>query len=73
MRDATAHNATICPDSRRHSGDIGALDQAFQRIREQYIACLEGFRASGRDPVVHLKLTIDRPPEKPRARLDQSA
>ena len=68
MRDATALDAIIRPDCRKNRGDNGALDEAFRRIRAEYLACLEGWRAAGKDPVLHVKLTIERPPEPPRAR-----
>ncbi len=68
MRDAVALDAIIRPDCRTSRGDEGALDEAFQRIRAEYLACLRGWRESGKDPVFHVKLTVDRPPEAPRVR-----
>lgn len=64
MHDATAIKATICPDSRFRNGDEGALDAAFESIRAEYLASLARWRASGIAPVFHVKLTIDRVPER---------
>ena len=61
MHDAIAFDAIICPDNRHRQGDVGALDEAFDRIRAEYHESLAGWRASGIDPVFHVKLTIERP------------
>lgn len=61
MHDATAFDAIIRPDCRNRRGDEGALDDAFDRIRAEYLDCLAGWRASGQDPVFHVKLSIERP------------
>lgn len=64
MRDATALKATICPEARIRCGDEGALDVAFAKIRVEYLSSLAQWRASGIAPVFHVKLTIDRVPER---------
>lgn len=64
MRDAIAFKATICPDTRTRCGDEGALDAAFAKIRAEYLDSLARWRASGIAPVFHVKLTIDRVPER---------
>ena len=73
MRDAIALDAIIRPDCRNRRGDEVALDEAFERIRAEYLACLRDWRASGKDPVFHVKLTVDRPPEAPRVRAHNQA
>ncbi len=39
MRQITAVHSIITPICRENRGTLGALEEAFRRIREEYIAC----------------------------------
>ena len=55
-----ALHAVITDQCRENRGDAGALDEAFDRIRQQYERSVKGWRGT---PGVkfHVLLTVERP------------
>lgn len=53
--------AFITPDCRANRGDAGAWDEAVARLRAEYDAVLDGWRAYGTQPTLNLVLTMERP------------
>ncbi len=56
-----AHHAVISHACRQLRTDGGAFDLAVSRCRVQYEKALEGWRKQGKEPTIHLVLTVERP------------
>ncbi len=55
-----AKHAIISDDCRTNRTDAGALDEAFDRVREEYFRCAAGWPI-GKGAKFHIALTIERP------------
>lgn len=59
MGNITAQHAVITPTCRANKTDMGAFDEAVERLRRQYLQSVEGW---GDAANYHLKLELERLP-----------
>ena len=54
-----AKHAIVTPICRQNRTAVGALDEAIQRLRQEYLACTQVLE--NQDAVYHFVLTVERP------------
>ena len=58
----TARHAVVSDQCRDIHGDLGAFDEAVERLRETYVECLLGWKRQNIAGVkYHLVLSVERP------------
>lgn len=56
-----ASHSFITEECRANRGDDGAWDEAVARAKEAYDQIVAGWRDADQQPVLHLRLQIERP------------
>lgn len=56
-----AQHSIITPECRQGRGDEGAWNEAVERAKAVYDEILAGWKDSPRQPILHLRLSIERP------------
>jgi hypothetical protein len=59
IQGLAAKHAIVTPTCRQNRTAIGALDEAIERLRQEYIACTEVLE--NQDAIYHFVLTVERP------------